>query len=82
MDADQERRAGLPIRRNLGLIYALSFIIAILMAATPVTGMLYCSVACPTDDLMQPFVANYVVKLFIGLPMLLGSVPSPETKGR
>ena len=41
MSTNQERNASLPIRRNLTLIYALSFIIAILMAAASVAGLMY-----------------------------------------
>lgn len=74
MDTNQERYTSLPIRRNLALIYALSFIIAMLMAAASVTGLLYRSVLYPTDDLLQSFVPNDVVNLFVGLPILLGSM--------
>jgi hypothetical protein len=74
MNTNQERNTSLPIRRNLTLIYALSFIIAILMAAASVTGLLYRAVIYPTNDLLQSFVSNDVVNLFIGLPILLGSM--------
>ena len=56
------------------MIYALSLIIAILMAAASVTGLLYRAVIYSTDDLLQSFVSNDVVNLFIGLPILLGSM--------
>ena len=74
MNTNQKRNASLPIRRNLALIYALSLIIAILMTAASVTGLLYRAVIYSTDDLLQSFVSNDVVNLFIGLPILLGSM--------
>jgi len=40
MNKDQARNASLPVKHNLTLIYALSFIIAILMAAASVAGLL------------------------------------------
>ena len=74
MNTNQGCHAGLPIRRDLALIYALSFIIAILMAAASVVGLLYQTVIYPTDELLQSFVPNDVVNIFIGLPILLGSM--------
>ena len=74
MNTNQERNANLPISRNLTSVYALSFIVAILMAAASVAGLLYRTVVYPTDDLLQSFVSNDVVNLFIGLPILLGSM--------
>ena len=74
MNTNQERNTNLPIRRNLTLTYALSFIIAILMAAASVAGLLYRTVVYPTDELLRSFVSNDVVNLFIGLPILLGSM--------
>jgi len=74
MKTNQDRNASLPLRRNLTLIYALSFIIAILMAAASVAGLLYQTIIYPTDELLQSFLPNDVAILFIGLPMLLGSM--------
>ncbi|MFQ5812327.1 MAG: hypothetical protein ACE5I2_03930 [Anaerolineae bacterium] len=74
MNTNQECNASLPIRRNLTLTYALSFIIAILMAVASITGLLYRTAIYPTNDLLQSFVSNDVVNLFIGLPILLGSM--------
>jgi len=74
MNTNHERNTSLPTRRNLTLIYALSSIIAILMAAASVTGLLHRAVIYPTDDLLQSFVSNDVVNLLIGLPILLGSM--------
>ena len=74
MNTNQEHNASLPIRRNLTLTYALSFIIAILMAAASVAGLMYRTIIYPTDELLRAFVSNDVVNLFIGLPILLGSM--------
>jgi hypothetical protein len=74
MNALQERSTSLPTRRNLTLIYALSFVIAILMAVASLTGLLYRTVVYPTDELLESFVPTDVVNLLIGLPILLGSM--------
>jgi len=74
MNTNQERNASLPIRRDLALTYAISFIIAILMAAAAVAGLLYKTIIYPSDELLQSFLPNDVANLFIGLPMLLGSM--------
>jgi hypothetical protein len=74
MNTNQKHNTGLPIRRNLTLTYAFSLIIAILMAAASVAGLMYRTIIYPTDELLQSFVPNDVVNLFIGLPILLGSM--------
>ena len=74
MKTNQECNASLPIRRDLALTYAISFIIAILMAAVSIAGLLYRTAIYPTDDLLRSFVSNDAVNLFIGLPILLGSM--------
>ena len=74
MNTKQERDANLPLTRSLSLTYALSFVIVILMATASIVGLLYRTVVYPTDDLLQSFVHNDVATLFIGLPMLLGSM--------
>jgi len=74
MSTNQQRSASLPIRCNLTLAYAFSFIIAILMAAASIAGLLYSAVIYPTDELLQSFMPNDVVNLFIGIPILLGSI--------
>jgi len=63
----------LPIRRNLTLIYILSFLIAFLMATASVAGLLYSVSIYPTDDLLRSFVPNDVIILLIGLPIQLGT---------
>jgi len=74
MDTDQDRNAGLPVRRDLALSYALSFAIAILMAVASVAGLLRRTAIYPTDELLHSFVPNDVVNILIGLPILLGSM--------
>lgn len=64
----------LSITRNLTLAYALSLVITLLMAGLSLGGLLYQSSLYPTGEMRQSFVANDVVNLFIGLPILLGSI--------
>lgn len=74
MDTNPERDTGLPIRGNPSVLYALSLLIALLMAAASAAGLLVSTTIYPTDDLLQSFVPNDVVNLCIGLPILLGSM--------
>jgi hypothetical protein len=64
----------LPIKRNLKLVYILSFIIASLMAVASIAGILFRSMIYPTDELLGTFISNDVVNLLIGLPITLGSI--------
>jgi hypothetical protein len=66
--------AGLPVTRNLTLAYAFSLAAALLMVVASVAGLLYPARLYPTEELRQSFVFNDVVNLFIGLPILLGSM--------
>ena len=63
----------LPTRGDLRLLYTVSLIIALFMAAASVAGLLYPARLYPTEELRQSFLANDVVNLAIGLPILLGS---------
>jgi hypothetical protein len=74
MNASQAPSAGSLKRNDLTLMYALSIIIAVLMAAASAIGLLYRDVIYPADDLLQSFVPNDVVNLLVGLPILLGSM--------
>jgi len=74
MNTNQKDTANLPIRCNLTLAYAISLVIAGLMAIASVAGLQYQTIIYPTDELLQSFVPNDVVNLFIGLPILLGSM--------
>ena len=73
MSTNQKDTAKLPIRRNLTLAYVISLVVAAVMAVASVAGLLYQTIIYPTDELIQSFVPNDVVNLFIGLPILLGS---------
>ena len=64
----------LPVKGKLSLIYGASFLIAILMTIASIAGLRYRAVIYPTDELVRTFVPNDVVNLFIGLPILLGSM--------
>ena len=66
--------ASLPLTRALTLSYVFSLVIALIMSVASVAGLLYPTRLYPTDELLQSFVANDVVNLFIGLPILLGSM--------
>jgi len=66
--------AHLPIKRNLTLAYILSFIVAFLMTAASLGGFLFPSAIYPTEELRRSFIANDVVNLVIGVPILLGSM--------
>ncbi|MEW5868575.1 MAG: hypothetical protein AB1894_04815 [Chloroflexota bacterium] len=62
------------VRRDLSLAYRLSSVVAFLMAAASLAGLLFSSVAYPSEELRRSFISNDVVNLFIGLPILLGSL--------
>jgi hypothetical protein len=74
MTQNQEHKTGLPIQHSLTLTYAVSLLIAILMAAASIAGVVYRTTIYPTEELLRAFVPNDVVTLFIGLPILLGSM--------
>jgi hypothetical protein len=74
MNTNQKDTANLPIRCNLTLAYAISLVIAALLTIASVAGLLYQTILYPTDELLQSFVPNDVINLFIGLPILLGSM--------
>lgn len=66
--------AHLPVRGKLTLAYIVSLLIAALMALASLTGLLNQTAVYPSEELRQSFVPNDVVNLFIGLPILLGSM--------
>ena len=74
MNTNKSDTADLPIRHNLTFAYAISLVIAILMAMASVAGLMYQNIVYPNDDLVRSFVPNDVVNLIIGLPILLGSM--------
>lgn len=74
MNTSQERSVILPIKRNLTFAYALSLCITIFMTAAAVASLIYRAEIYPADELLQTFLPNDVVNLFIGVPILLGSM--------
>ena len=64
----------LPISGELAPAFGISLVIAILMVAVSIGGLLFPSEIYSTDELLQSFVANDVVNLVIGLPTLLLSM--------
>jgi hypothetical protein len=65
---------GLPLRAGLGLFYLLSLLIALLTAVASLSGILFADLVYPTADVQASFLANDLVNLFIGLPILLISM--------
>ena len=74
INSNRKVAADLPVRRNLTLEYAVSLVIAALMFIASVAGLLYQATIYPSEELLQSFLPNDVVNLFIGLPILLGSM--------
>jgi hypothetical protein len=64
----------LPITRSLSPAHALSLVIALLMAAASLAGLLFPAGLYPAEALRRTFLSNDVVNVFIGLPILLGSM--------
>lgn len=64
----------LPITNRLTLLAAASLVVALLMAVLSLAGLLFQEAVYPSEDLKQSFVANDVVNLLIGLPILLVSL--------
>jgi hypothetical protein len=74
MNVAQDNSTSLPIKHNLTLMYALSSVMAILIAVASVAGLLFRTAVYPTEELLQAFVSNDVVNLVVGLPILLCSM--------
>ena len=74
MTTNQAHHTHLPVQHRLAAVCAFSLLIAVLMAAASVAGLVYTSVIYPADELVRAFVPNDVTNLFIGLPILLGSM--------
>ena len=66
--------ADLPVRNSLALFYFISAIIAILMVVVSAGGIINRTEIYPTEELLRTFAANDVVNLFIGVPILLGTM--------
>jgi hypothetical protein len=80
--------ASLPVKRDLTLIYALSLVIAVMLAGVSVAGIVLGSAGLYTNDrqvaagltlataglIVPGFLAQDVMNLALGLPILLGSL--------
>jgi hypothetical protein len=64
----------LPVIKDLGIVYLTSLLIVLLTGAASIAGLLRPNDIYPTEELRQLFVANDVVNLVIGLPILLASM--------
>lgn len=58
--------------RPLSTVYTLSIVVAGLITALSLFGLLFPLATYPGEDLRQSFLANDVVNLIVGLPILLG----------
>jgi len=59
---------------RISLLYISSVVITALMTIASLAGLVSRATIYPTEDLVKSFVPNDVVNLFIGLPILLGSM--------
>ena len=64
----------LPLKRHLVNAYRATLVVAIGMTFASIIGLLFQNAIYPTEDLSQSYVANDVVNLIIGLPILVWSV--------
>lgn len=62
------------LKKDISHLYILSLIVAVLMATASLLGLIFQPAIYPTEDLRRSFVANDMVNLFIGFPILLGSL--------
>jgi len=62
------------IKGDIEVIYFGSCITAFLMATASITGLVFTGRLYPTDELKKSFLVNDAINLFIGLPILLGSI--------
>ena len=73
MNTNHNDNGNLPVVGNLTVHYILSLVIAFLIIALSVTGILFPTMTYPTSDLLEGYLPNDVVNLLIGVPILLGS---------
>lgn len=65
----------LPLKRSLKRDYVMSFIIALLMTATSISGLLASNILYPVKELRNGFVTTDIINLLLVLPILIcGSV--------
>jgi hypothetical protein len=64
----------LPLRRNLATATILTIVVVVVTAVASLAGLIFQTTIYPTAEIRQSFVANDILNLIIGLPILLGSV--------
>lgn len=64
----------LPLTRDLAPASRLALLVTILMTLVSLAGLLFPPVVYPGEELRHAFLANDVVNLVIGLPVLLGAL--------
>jgi hypothetical protein len=74
MTKSQEQHTLSAIKQNLIWMYAASILVTIIMAAVSIAGLAARTTVYPSEELAEAFVPNDVVNLFVGLPILLGSM--------
>lgn len=74
MNTQHVRMINLPFKGDLLWIDICSLLIAMLMAVVSIAGLRYRTLIYPSDELIRTFVPNDVTNLFVGLPLLLGSM--------
>ena len=74
MENSNTLTSSLPILHKLSIPYVVSLIVAVLMSAASVAGLLNPDMLYPTVETKQNFLPNDLVNLLIGLPILLGSL--------
>jgi hypothetical protein len=74
MTTHQVHNPRLPIRNSLTLFYLLSLLIAVLTVAGSIVGIVYRTDVYPTEELLGSSVANDILNLALGVPLLLASM--------
>lgn len=74
MNAPPDQGIRPPLKRNPKLLCVFSLVIALLLLAASLVGILDRSSTYPSEELVQAFLPTDVSVLLIGLPMILGSV--------
>lgn len=64
----------LPLKRSLINAANLSLIVALLMAAASLAGLMFPNALYVTAELQQTYLTNDLVNLIVGLPVLLGAI--------
>jgi hypothetical protein len=72
--ADVNSSSELPLKMDVMNARAVSVFVAFLMGILSLAGLLFSDRLYPSEEQVQSFLANDVVNLLIGVPMLLGSI--------